>query len=95
MLNAVKPKLHYYSLLDTVQFTRTVAPETFISRALNVTGLLMLDVLIGNAAPLLSQTQAFDNALLLAQLAAPSEDSRSFLRLVRKGLIQVRMTGAP
>jgi hypothetical protein len=55
----------------------------------------MLDVLVGNATPLLSQTQAFDNALLLAQLAEPSNDSRSFLRLVRKGHIQVRVAGAP
>ncbi len=95
MLNAVKPKLHYHSLLDTVQFGHSVAPKTFVSRAVNVTGLLMLDVLVGNATPLLSQTQAFDNALLLAQLAEPSNDSRSFLRLVRKGRIQVRVVGAP
>jgi len=95
MLNAVKPKLHYHSLLDTVQFGQSVVPKTFVSRAVNVTGLLMLDMLVGNATPLLSQTQAFDNALLLAQLAEPSNDSRSFLRLVRKGRIQVRVAGAP
>lgn len=95
MLVAVKSKLHYYSLLDTVHFNQAVAPKTFVSRAVNVTGLLMLDALVGNATPLLSQTQAFDNTLLLAQLAEPSEDSHAFLRLVRKGRIQVRVVGAP
>lgn len=95
MLSAVKPKLHYYSLLDSVQFDKNVAPKTLLTRAVNVTGLLMLDVLVGNATPLLSQTQAFDNALLLAQLSEPSGDSRSFLRLVRKGHIQVRVAGSP
>jgi hypothetical protein len=55
----------------------------------------MLDMLIGGATPLLSQTQAFDNALLLSQLSRPNPDSRALLRLVRSNRLQVRILDAP
>lgn len=88
-------KLHYYSALDTVYFSKDVSPELYAARAVSATGVVMLDMLIGGATPLLSQTQAFDNALLLAQLAQPSPACRALLRLVRNNRIQVRILDTP
>ena len=51
----------------------------------------MLDLLVGNTCPVLSQTQAFDNALLLNLLARHDADSKAFLTLVGMGWIQTRI----
>ncbi len=91
----MKSKLHYYSALDTVYFGHDTAAEVYATRAVSATGVLMLDMLIGGATPLLSQTQAFDNALLLDQLSQPSPDCRALLRLVRNNRLQVRILDTP
>ncbi|MGH3546464.1 MAG: hypothetical protein ACRDPW_11165 [Mycobacteriales bacterium] len=84
-------RFHYYSALDTVYFAHGTPAEVYAARAVSATGILMLDMLVGGATPLLSQTQAFDNALLLEQLSTPSPDSRALLRLVRNNRIHVRI----
>ncbi|MDP9418098.1 MAG: hypothetical protein M3P48_09790 [Actinomycetota bacterium] len=86
---------HYHGLLDTVGFGATVDATVRAERAAAATGALMLDILLTGATPVLSQTQAFDNALLLDQVAQTTQESRALLRLFGSGYIRVRIFDSP
>lgn len=88
-------KFHYYSALDTVYFRPDLPAELLTSRAVSATGVVMLDMLVGDGTPVLSQVQAFDNSLILALLAEPSPNSHAFLRLIRRNRLQVRILDTP
>ncbi len=55
----------------------------------------MLDVLVVDAVPVLSQAQAYDSAVLLDVLERHDRDASGLLRLVRHGQLQVKMLAAP
>jgi len=87
--------LNYFSVLDTVRFGPEVERSELATRSVSSTGVLLLELLVGGGTVLLSQTQAFDNAMLLEYLAANDAESLALRRLVQSGRIQVRIFDSP
>ncbi|GGX60625.1 hypothetical protein GCM10010324_01540 [Streptomyces hiroshimensis] len=81
---------NYYGVLDTVRFTGELPEATLNQREFGALGVMMLDMLISNAHPILSQSQAFDNSALLAQLAACDKQSDALRKLFWDGRILVK-----
>jgi hypothetical protein len=84
----------FYDDLDTVRFGSGVSAADRKARGITAMGTLMLGLLVGNAAPLLSQAQAFDGELILGLLGQPRDteqrgDRLAILRLARQGYFRV------
>jgi hypothetical protein len=87
-------KAVFYDGLDTVRFGNDVTGEVRKARALAAMGDVMVSMLAGNIAPILSQAQSYDNQLLLELISpeggtADSEDRLAFLQLARAGFVRV------
>lgn len=87
-------KTVFYDDLDTVRFGNDIADEVRKTRDLAAMGSVMVSMLAGNVAPILSQAQSYDNQLLLAMVSSgdganDSEDRLAFLRLARAGFVRV------
>ncbi|MFG2106434.1 hypothetical protein [Micromonospora chersina] len=95
-MQQVFPQADFYSTLDTARFNpKLVSPAQLAQNTVNATGTVMLGLLVGNTKPVLTQSQAFDNAYLLKLLSDNGEDALGFLRLVRNKVIQVRFHAPP
>lgn len=86
--------LYYLSLLDTVNFASTEPAPLVGERSLRVTGSIMLDVLVGLDVPVLSQTQAFDGAMLLNLVSHGGDEAEAVLKLIEQSRIQMRVHAA-
>ncbi|MET8122295.1 hypothetical protein [Micromonospora sp. NPDC005189] len=81
----------FYSTLDTTRFdVKSVSLAQLAQNTVNAAGTVMLGLLVGNTRPVLTQSQAFDNAYLLKLLSDNGEDALGFLNLVRRNVVQVR-----
>jgi len=99
MLPSVTQSEIFYEDLDTVRFAPEVPAPERRAQTVAAIGSMMLGLLVGNTAALLSQTQAFDSQPLLGLLAGQSTDAGSkdrlaFLRLARSGWIRVGVVPA-
>ena len=88
-------RTNYYGLLDSVRFAPHLPADVRARREVAATGAVMIDVLAGGAVPVLSQTQAFDSAVLLNVLEGHGDDTLALLRLVERSRLQVRVVERP
>jgi hypothetical protein len=94
---ATLPLQHvFYDDLDTVRFADSVPAEEKPARSVTALATVMTGLLIGEVAPVLSRAQVSDCEPLLA-LTAPAgdraqrDDRLAFLKLVRRGYIEVTL----
>ena len=87
-------KAVFYDDLDTVRFSNNVRDKERKARDLAAMGDVMVGMLVGRIAAILSQAQSCDNQLLLTLISpegsrADRDDMRAFLRLARNGFVRV------
>jgi hypothetical protein len=84
----------FYDDLDTVRFAASLPEKEASLRDLSATGNVMLGLIVDDIAPVLSQSQALDNSLLLTLMAAEGDrvsrdDRQAFFELLRAGFVRV------
>ena len=87
-------KAVFYDDLDTVRFSNDVSDKERKARDLAAMGDVMVGMLAGRVAAILSQAQSYDNQLLLTLISpeggkADRDDMRAFIRLARTGFVRV------
>jgi hypothetical protein len=86
----------FYDDLDTVRFSNDVIGKARKARDLTAMGNVMMGMVAGRIAAMLSQAQSYDNQLLLTLTSpegsrADRDDMRAFLQLARTGFVQVTL----
>lgn len=84
-------QLTYYSSLDSVNVATDRSKEERVAGAASATSAVMAGLIVGQRTPVLSQTQAFDNATLVGLLQEAGDQGRAVLNVVRDDQIQVRL----
>ncbi|MEV4260552.1 hypothetical protein [Kribbella sp. NPDC049584] len=90
--------LTYYTAMDSVLVASSDQIEKQERSAVNTalaTGALMEGLLFHDRIPVLSQTQAFDNAALLSSLVSEDRNALALLKLFERSRLQVRLLADP
>ena len=79
--------IRYYALMDPVRLGGSGDEEAHAHRCLTATTRLWLDMLLFGVVPVLSQSQVFDNRLLLDAARMPEGDGMALLSLIAVGRV--------
>lgn len=88
-------KTAYFSALDTVHFRNEIPTSVRDRRMVGATGAVMLQMLLADVTPVLSQTQAFDGAVIVNTLARFDDKGATLVKMARSGRLRVPVLDGP